>query len=130
MARIIAVVLVTALLAGAAQTMAAEESAHTCALTRAFQCTPEDGCIEVTLLEMEIPRFVRIDLKGKSISSLDREIKRNTKIERIDRQENVTILHGTDLRGWSITLARETGNLTLSASGEEEGFVLFGTCLP
>lgn len=130
MARIIAVVLATALLAGAAQVMAAEESVRTCALTRAFQCSPEGGCAEVTLKDMEIPRFVRIDLKEKSISSLDREIKRSTKIEKIDQQQELTVLHGTELRGWSIALARTSGSLTLSASGDGEGFIVFGNCLP
>jgi hypothetical protein len=38
-------------------------------------------------------------------------------------------MHGTELRGWSMALGEDSGNLTLSASGDGEGFVVFGVCL-
>lgn len=129
MARFIAVILAAALLTGAAQVMAAEAPSRTCALARAFECTPEDGCMEVTLEEMQLPRFVRIDLKSRTITSLGREIQRTTKIESVDTQKDVIVMHGTELRGWSMTLHTKTDKLSLSASGEGEGFIVFGNCL-
>ncbi len=41
----------------------------------------------------------------------------------------VTLHHGTELRGWSMTLHTKTEKLSLSASGEGEGFIVFGNCL-
>lgn len=129
MLRFIAVILAAALLAGTAQAMAAETDQRTCALTRAFDCTPEDGCTEASLQAMALPRFVRIDLKSKVITSLDREVQRSTKIENSVNQKDVIVMQGTELRGWSMTLCKETGGLSLSASGDGEGFVVFGNCL-
>jgi hypothetical protein len=37
-------------------------------------------------------------------------------------------MHGTEVRGWSISLGEDSGNLTLSASGDGEGFIVFGFC--
>jgi len=129
MARIIAVILAATILAGAAQVMAAESTVRTCALIQGFECIPDEGCQEWTLQEMLLPRFVRIDLASKKIVSLDKEIVRTTPIATIDRPAGLVVLHGTELRGWSIALGEESGNLTLSASGDGEGFIVFGSCM-
>ena len=129
MARISALVLAVTLLFGALQAMAADGDTRTCALTRALECSPAEGCMETTIRDKALPRFVRIDLKSKTITSLDKDIPRTTKISSIERQEGVTIMHGTELRGWTIALGEETGVLTLSAAGESEGFVVFGSCI-
>ncbi|MBN2437437.1 MAG: hypothetical protein JXL20_02435 [Deltaproteobacteria bacterium] len=117
------------LLAGTGSICTAAEDSIICTLTRANDCSPEDGCVEVSIDQMALPRFVRIDLKSKTITSLDKEISRYTQITTIDRLEGMTVMHGTELRGWSIALGQNTGNLTLSASGDGEGFVVFGVCM-
>ena len=107
----------------------AAEDSIICTLTRANDCAPEEGCIQVSMDDMALPRFVRIDLKSKTITSLDKAIARNTEIATIDRLEGMTVMHGTELRGWSMALGEVSGNLTLSASGDGEGFVVFGVCM-
>jgi hypothetical protein len=129
MARIFALLLAVTLLCGAVEVMAADGDIRTCALTRGIECIPNEGCIEWTMQEMSLPRFVRIDLKSKTITSLDKEIARITKIASVERQEGLTVLHGTEKRGWSIVLGDDSGDLTMSASGESEGFIVFGSCL-
>jgi hypothetical protein len=117
------------LLAGTGSICTAAEDSIICTLTRAHDCSPEDGCVEVSIDQMALPRFVRIDLKSKTITSLDKEIPRYTQIATIDRLEGMTVMHGTELRGWSIALGEDSGYLTLSASGDGEGFVVFGVCM-
>ena len=117
------------LLAGTSSICTAAEDSIICTLTRANECSPENGCIQVSVDEMVLPRFVRIDLKSKTITSLDKEIPRYTQIATIDRLEGMTVMHGTELRGWSIALGEDSGYLTLSASGDGEGFVVFGVCM-
>ena len=78
---------------------------------------------------MALPRFVRIDLKSNTITSLDKDIARTTKIASVERLEGLTVMHGTELRGWTIALAEQTGALTLSAAGESEAFIVFGSCI-
>jgi hypothetical protein len=117
------------LLVGTGSVCTAAEDSIICTLTRANDCSPEDGCIQVSVDDMGLPRFVRIDLKSKTITSLDKVIPRSTEIATIDRLEGMTVMHGTELRGWSMALGEDSGNLTLSASGDGEGFVVFGVCL-
>ena len=127
---IAAMFLAVIVLSGAARATAADENLRTCALTKGFECTKEGGCKELSIEEMALPRFVRIDLKAKTITSLDREIKRqNTKIAGIDRLEGMLVLHGTEKRGWSMALAEDSGELAISASGDGEVFVVFGACV-
>ena len=109
---------------------AAEEKDRICALTRAYECAVGGECLELTLEEMALPRFVRIDLRNSSIISLDRKVKRDdTKIIQIKELEGMTVLQGVEQRGWSIALGQESGNLTLSAAGDGHGFIVFGSCL-
>ena len=129
MVRIIAVLLAAAVFGGAAQAMAAEQNVLTCALTRGIECIPDEVCMEWTMQEMALPRFVRIDLKSKTITSLDKEVNRTSQIATVDRLEGLTVLHGTELRGWSIVLGEDSGALTLSASGDSEAFIVFGSCI-
>jgi hypothetical protein len=109
---------------------AADDHVQICALTTAFECTSESGCNEVSLEDMALPRFVKIDLKAKRLESLDKKVNREpTKIATITRLEEMTILQGTEQRGWSIALGDNSGDLMLSVSGDGEGLVVFGSCV-
>ncbi|MDD2320824.1 MAG: hypothetical protein PHO83_12325 [Geobacteraceae bacterium] len=111
------------------QVASAEESSRTCALTKGFECSSMSGCQEWSIQEMELPRFIRIDLKAGTIQSLDKNITRVTPFKNMDHVEDMLVLHGTEKRGWSIAIGEKTGNLTLSASGDGESFVVFGSCM-
>jgi hypothetical protein len=129
MERIVAFLFAVVLL-GATPVSAADDSARTCALTKAFECTSEEGCNELSIREMKLPRFFRVDLKASTITSLDRNVPREpTIITAVDRLEGLLVLHGTEKRGWSMTLGENSGALTLSATDEYGGFVVFGSCL-
>jgi hypothetical protein len=130
MKKSIAVVVSATMLLGAAQALAAGADVRICALTRVFDCLSTDGCQEVTLLEMDLPRFVKIDLETKVILSLDNLVSRPaTTFKAIERLEGMIVLSGVDARGWSMTIAEGSGELTLTASGNDEGFVVFGNCI-
>ncbi len=105
------------------------ETSRTCALTKAFECTVENGCRESSVREMALPRFIRIDLKAKTIKSLDKNIARVTPFKDSDNVDDMLVLHGTEKRGWSIAVGEKSGDLTLSASGDGESFVVFGSCI-
>jgi hypothetical protein len=36
---------------------------------------------------------------------------------------------GRELRAWSVVIGEKTGKMTLALAGEDDGFVLFGTCM-
>jgi hypothetical protein len=117
------------LLVGTSSVCTAAEDSVICTLTKVHDCSPEEGCVQVSADDMGLPRFVRIDFKSKTITSVDKVILRSTNIATIDRLEDMTVMHGTEMRGWSMALGKDSGNLTLSASGDGEGFVVFGVCM-
>jgi hypothetical protein len=110
--------------------LSAQDNVRICAFTRAYGCSQNHECSEWTIEEMELPRFVRIDLEKNTIISLDKKVKReDTEIDRVEKLEGLTVLQGVELRAWSIALGQESGSLTLSASGDEHGFIVFGSCM-
>lgn len=129
MARMIAFMIAAAMLIGATQVMAADSNVRTCTLTRGIQCLPDEKCQDWTMAQMGLPAFVRVDLNNKTISSLDKDIPRSSKIASVERLQGVVVMHGTELRGWSMAVAEDSGVLTLSASGDSEAFIVFGTCV-
>lgn len=129
MTKIVTAFFALMIMVGAGSAGAADEQNITCSLTRAFECTPEEGCSEWLVEDMALPRFVRINLKDKTIISLDKNIERNSKITSIDRLGGMIVMHGTELRGWSVALGEDSGDITLSAAGDGEGFIVFGACI-
>jgi hypothetical protein len=109
--------------------LAAEENMFTCSLNKAFECSVEDGCRESSIREMALPRFIRVDLKARTIQSLDKDVTRVTGFREMDRVNDLLIMHGTEQRGWSMALGENSRDLTLSASGDGESFVVFGSCM-
>lgn len=129
MTRFTTLIFIICILASVHQAAAADNNVRICALTKAYECTSEDGCQEWSVQEIALPRFVRIDLKAKTIKSLDKDIPRETGFREIDRLQGMLVLHGTEQRGWSMALGEDSGTLTLSASGNDESFVVFGSCI-
>jgi hypothetical protein len=79
---------------------------------------------------MALPGFVRIDLTAKTITSLDKNVQRVSTIAILERIGGLAIMHGTEgQRSWNGTFNEATGSLTISASGDRESFVIFGSCL-
>jgi hypothetical protein len=128
MAKICAVLLALALL-WSGRTAVAADGAVTCALNKVIECTPDGGCDEWTPQDVSLPRFVRLDMARKKIVSLDKDVNRTSSIATVEQLSGLTVMHGTELRGWTMTLEQETGELTLSAAGPSEGFVVFGSCI-
>lgn len=128
MTRYITAIAAALILAGSGVCSAAEDT-FTCAFTKAFECSKDEGCKAWSIDEMSLPNFVRIDLKGKTITSLDKTVAQTSKIATIERLEGLVVMHGTEQRGWSIALGEESGDISLSVAGDGEGFIVFGKCM-
>ncbi len=129
MFRYTALIIFAVIIMVAGRAASANNDVRTCALTKAFECTSESGCKEWTVQEVALPRFISIDLKAKTIKSLDKDIPRETRFRASDRLQGMLVLHGTEQRGWTMALGDDSGTLTLSASGDNESFVVFGSCI-
>ena len=103
-----------------------------CASVDSLSCAPGADCVAATTEALNIPQFLRVDFAGKVVKAerLGGE-ERSSEIQRLEELENEIILQGTQGGlGWSLTITRATGKMSLSAVGDEVAFVVFGACTP
>jgi len=105
----------------------------------AMECTPDNGCRAVTIESVDLPRFLTIDFKNKTIGPVsESDTRPGSVIERMERVDGKLILQGAedgyesvrDGLGWTIAIAEGTGKVVMTASGDQVAFVVFGACLP
>jgi len=108
-----------------------------CAQTSAQECYSGERCRSVSAEDTGIPQFLRVDVRKREITDPNSgeasEIVTVTEIDIADDHEEVLsdllILQGTEQGlGWSLSIARETGKMVLTAAGEAAGVVAFGAC--
>jgi hypothetical protein len=100
-----------------------------CAVVETFDCAENNDCQQGTAHSIDIPQFLRVNFKTKTIVG-DRvgEKTRSAKIDNMEYLNKRLILQGAQNgRGWSIVIT-ETGNMTVTASDDQVGFVVFGAC--
>jgi hypothetical protein len=103
-----------------------------CAVIEVFECSLASDCAEVTVEDVNIPQFIRVDFKNNKISSAEgNEEKRESAIKNFEQNNGMLILQGIEGgRGWGITVAEDTGKMTGTAAEDDGGFVVFGACIP
>ncbi len=100
-----------------------------CAINHAQACTPDGTCEFATADAIGLPPFIEIEFDEKQISdTIDGDGERTTTIERQKLTDTQLVLQGEQRLAWSIVISRKTGKMTVAASGDGEGFVLFGAC--
>jgi hypothetical protein len=108
------------------------------AATKVFECTPMYGCDEVTVDEIFLPQFMKINIKKKEISAVPSTKTPPSKIERMETVDGKLILQGAedgresvrDGLGWTMAIAQDSGKTTVSTSGDGVSFIVFGACTP
>jgi hypothetical protein len=106
---------------------------------RVIECTPDGTCREVSPASIQLPQFLQIDFTNKTIRPAAADDK--TPATTIERQEVVDgklILQGAedgyekmrDGLGWTMSISEGTGQVVLTASGEQVAFVVFGASIP
>lgn len=109
-------------------------------IIRVIECTPDGVCNEVTPASAELPQFMKIDFTNKTISPAtgDGTSPNQTSIERQELVDGKLILQGAedgydkmrDGLGWTMAISEESGQVVLTASGDQVAFVIFGASLP
>jgi hypothetical protein len=103
-----------------------------CAAIETFECEPGGKCHKGTAESIDIPQFLKINFKKKIISGTGEDgTVRTTKIENITRIPGKLIIQGVQKgKAWSTVISEVTGKMTLSASDDQLGFVVFCACIP
>jgi len=111
-------------------------SVFTCASIDVMECLPGQGCNEVRADAVDIPRFIRVDVKNKQLTTGTAADPRKTAIERMEQVEGKLMLQGAedgregqrDGVAWSMAVSADNGDMVLTASGDGVAFVVFGAC--
>jgi len=101
-----------------------------CATIETFECGSGIECQRGTAQSVNLPQFLKIDFKDKKISGT-RESGEvlTTEIENMERSDGKLVLQGTqNNKGWSMLINEVTGKMTITASDDQAGFVVFGAC--
>jgi len=114
-----------------------DASKFTCASVDVMECLPIKGCNRVAADDVDIPRFMKVDVKNKKIITGAKNDKRKTSIERVEKVDGKLMLQGAedgrkggehDGVGWSMSVVEASGDMVLTVSGDGVAFVVFGAC--
>jgi hypothetical protein len=97
------------------------------ATIEAISCSRGEPCEKGLPEDMGAPQFMRIDFEKKEVIG-----PRVTTPIRLMEVDNLQItLQGYELgMGWTMVIDRATGKTSITLTGREETFVIFGTCIP
>jgi hypothetical protein len=106
----------------------------TCASIYSAECNAGDQtCITGAPWMINFPVFIEVDFKEKTVSTT--KLHENPRVSVINNIGKVKDGH-TAIQGidddfiWSMLIAEETGSMTLTISGEDTGYIIFGACHP
>jgi len=106
----------------------------TCASIFSAECNAGDQeCTTGAPWMINFPVFMEVDFKAKKVSTTKlHESPRISPISNVVKLKNGhTAIQGIDDEFlWGMLIAEETGSMTLTISGEDTGFIVFGACLP
>ena len=108
-----------------------------CSFAKVIECAAGSKCRTVSNDSIDAPDFVKFDFRKKEVVSTTAGTDSSPdKIDNVQELDNFLVLQavqggsgGTrDALGWSASIDKETGRMTVSASGENAAFVVFGSC--
>jgi len=105
-----------------------------CATLEAVQCVkdPADAheCVHGTAASLNVPGFVKVDFEKQQVTAT-----RETGVDSVSAITSVALTNGNlvvqgveDGKGWALVMEENTGRMTATAVGDEEGMMIFGAC--
>lgn len=97
------------------------------ASVEAINCNRGEPCEKGLPEEMGAPQFMRVDFSKKEIIGAN-----VTTPIRLMEMDNLQItLQGYELgMGWTMVIERASGKTSVTLTGKDDTFVIFGTCIP
>lgn len=101
-----------------------------CAVDTIMECDGTGTCQRHTPFEHpDFPPFLRVNVDQRLITD-GQNGGRKTPITSVARLDGRLILHGGENgRGWSATIAENTGRMSAGVVGDDFTFALFGACI-
>ena len=101
-----------------------------CSTNQGHDCDSEGSCDNGDPDDVRAPDLFKIDFRKKQITVLDEDRRGEvTKASSVEKTERTIVMQGVEGdRGWTLLIAKESGDLTLTTADEYAGFVVFGEC--
>ena len=101
-----------------------------CAATQVVECATTGDCTRATPQTFNLPVLFWIDTTNKVVESARAGgNKRLSIISGVTEAAGATVLQGVDESdGWSATINRSSGQMTVVSAADGIGYVVFGTC--
>ena len=112
------------------------KSTAICATLEAVQCASQPGqshmCARGMASGLNIPQFLRVDFGAKRVTATEESgVSTVSTITTVTHGKGHIVAQGVDDgHGWSLVLDEDTGRMTASAIGEQDGVMIFGACTP
>jgi hypothetical protein len=104
--------------------------AFLCTVLEATACELETDCVKVAPWEINMPRFIEVDLAKKELrTTAASQENRSTSIELLRREAGVIVLQGfQEGRAFSIVIHEESGELSAAVARDGRAVAAFGAC--
>ncbi len=101
-----------------------------CAAAEITVCFELDECFPVIAEEIDMPKFVVVDLKKKLLTTTKAsQENRSTDVATVERENGLLYLQGIEKgRAYSFVINEETGHLTVAVSRDGLSVSVFGAC--
>ena len=91
------------------------------------ECRPDGQCRQVGAESVNLTPFLKVDVKERKVYS--EETGRASPISGFERLDGNMVVQGAQNgRGWTMTIAEETGKMSAAISSGAEGWIVFGSC--
>ncbi len=103
-----------------------------CSAATVIKCGETGDCVIGSPMELNIPQFIEIDLKGKRLSTTRASGEnRSTPIVSMTREDGNLIMQGYEKgRAFSFVISEATGLLSAAVARDGISVSVFGACTP
>jgi len=108
-----------------------------CSFAQIIECDAGAECRSVSNESVDAPDFVKFDFKKKQVIAISAGIENAPDdLDNVLNLANYLVVQGVqggvegaaNSLAWSATISHESGQMSVAASGEKAGFVVFGAC--
>jgi len=103
-----------------------------CTSVQATVCTTDGDCTIETPWNLNIPQFIEINLKDKTVSTTKASGEnRSTPIRTLVREDGLIVIQGLEMgRAFSFVITEDTGFASIAVARQNLTVSVFGACTP
>lgn len=101
-----------------------------CSSVDVVGCTDGPTCLQARARDFALPDFLFVDFAKKVVRGTEASgLKQTSPIKSSERSEHQLVLQGFENHhGWTLAIARADGRMTLTSTGPDVSFMIFGAC--